>query len=247
MNLPECPADVRKRADTLYLDSFRGFQRDRDRFIICWPGEKELEEKLVIIKQKVPALTLALGDWTGRDYFSVHWTEYNKIVPILDTMLKLGYSFQTQTKGMPSFDPAKDREFTFELLERKVIAQTSQLACDQLYFLISDAHCDDWNYTTSNGKALARRLRDQCLGHCYYTNRTNFYNLDIFKNCDMSTLTSIEEEEPCIVCLDEKADTMAMPCGHVVVCHECSRRLEQTPNSHVCVKCRLPVQHVVYK
>ena len=63
-----------------------------------------------------------------------------------------------------------------------------------------------------------------------------------------------EEEEseesafpPCSICHTEPADTIALPCGHCCVCHQCSRELAkrpQLPDHSVCVQCRKPITAV---
>jgi hypothetical protein len=45
----------------------------------------------------------------------------------------------------------------------------------------------------------------------------------------------------CVVCLDKPADTIALPCEHVVVCHDCSHQLAHSKFSDNCVYCR---QHI---
>jgi hypothetical protein len=52
--------------------------------------------------------------------------------------------------------------------------------------------------------------------------------------------------EPCMICLDTPADTMALPCNHVVVCQKCSTGLRTTPDNKICVQCRRPIDMVVW-
>lgn len=55
-----------------------------------------------------------------------------------------------------------------------------------------------------------------------------------------------DEEILCMVCLSEPPDTIAMPCGHIVVCHTCSDQLAvtNTVNKTRCVQCQRPITHV---
>lgn len=53
-------------------------------------------------------------------------------------------------------------------------------------------------------------------------------------------------EDRCMICLDAKPSTMVMPCGHVVVCAACSKGLAATHDAKICVKCRRPIEEVIY-
>jgi hypothetical protein len=56
-------------------------------------------------------------------------------------------------------------------------------------------------------------------------------------------IADAEEEQPlkCLVCMDRTANTLVEPCGHSVVCKECSQGLESTPNKTLCIMCRTPI------
>ena len=82
---------------------------------------------------------------------------------------------------MPFFDAKKDKEFSIVALERKVITQVSELREFRLINMINDAHLESWNYVTEEGKAFAKSLReDPLLSHRYDTERTNFYEWELF-------------------------------------------------------------------
>jgi len=55
-----------------------------------------------------------------------------------------------------------------------------------------------------------------------------------------------EDEVLCMVCLSEPPDTIAQPCGHIVVCHSCSDQLAatETVNKKRCIQCQRPITHV---
>jgi len=53
-----------------------------------------------------------------------------------------------------------------------------------------------------------------------------------------------ERADECVVCQDAPPDTLVIPCNHVVVCHDCSDALAGTPNAHVCVVCRQPIEGI---
>lgn len=50
----------------------------------------------------------------------------------------------------------------------------------------------------------------------------------------------------CMICLDAEASTTVAPCGHSVVCDQCSRRLRETNDNAICTQCRCPITHVFY-
>ena len=49
----------------------------------------------------------------------------------------------------------------------------------------------------------------------------------------------------CCVCEERVADTMVLPCEHVVVCRQCSAGLQNTPDRSVCIQCRQPISAVL--
>ena len=65
------------------------------------------------------------------------------------------------------------------------------------------------------------------------------------ENESIST-TDLEEEE-CMICLDAKPTTTVIPCGHRVVCDDCSVKLKETPDNQICTQCRCEITHVFYK
>ena len=114
---------------------------------------------------------------------------------------------------------------------------------------------DIWNWKTEEGKAYCLRLRQVlCLG--IEKPEENYWNWPIFKNCDLNTLLdSIAEPEPevdiesdttCLICMKNQPNTRVLPCDHCVVCRECSIELEKTNDHHTCVKCRKPINEVIY-
>jgi hypothetical protein len=56
----------------------------------------------------------------------------------------------------------------------------------------------------------------------------------------------VPDEENCMVCLSVTPNTKALPCEHVVVCEECSRNLSRTADHKTCVRCRKPIERVMY-
>lgn len=53
-----------------------------------------------------------------------------------------------------------------------------------------------------------------------------------------------ERAEECVVRHDAPPDTLVVPCNHVVACHNRSDALVGTPNAHMCVVCRQPIEGI---
>ncbi len=70
------------------------------------------------------------------------------------------------------------------------------------------------------------------------------------KEVDVDNRSSFREAEKedniCMICLDNKADTMVLPCNHIVVCKVCSNNLQKTPDNKICVQCRRPISEVMW-
>lgn len=178
-----CPDEVARRAAVLYHNGISGFQGPpdghRECFVLCWPHPDDARhfetEVLPRVRTATGTVSLTLDDWIGRDYLRLHWTEYAKRFVVLSALLSEGVAFQTQTKGMPSFEPKRDGTvFSQELLEKRVLAQTIELKQLGFYGLLDDAYCEEWNWTTEEGRAAAREFREWKAGR-YDVTRENFY------------------------------------------------------------------------
>lgn len=67
------------------------------------------------------------------------------------------------------------------------------------------------------------------------------------KAATQSKVARVEESILCCVCEDAEANTIAVPCGHRVVCRQCSVKLNKDgDNSTRCVVCRQTITHVGY-
>lgn len=183
-SLASCPADVKQRGLILHSNGFSGFQAPdgpgKDCFGVCMFCDDSVMTDLEVIKKETGSHTLRNDDWIGRDYLVVHWSEHSRIPLILNALLKRGHSFQSMTKGLPSFDAEEDKEFNQAALEKKVMTQAKQLLSYRLVDLIDHALCEPWNYTTEEGKAFSKTLREDPLMWRYDTERTNFYEWTIF-------------------------------------------------------------------
>lgn len=61
----------------------------------------------------------------------------------------------------------------------------------------------------------------------------------------LRSVTRAKSSDTCMVCMVEKPDTVVVPCGHRVVCHGCSTRLETDPtNRSLCILCRQQITDV---
>ena len=56
----------------------------------------------------------------------------------------------------------------------------------------------------------------------------------------------VAEQDKCIVCLDRRANTLFMPCGHNIVCRSCLTEIEKTANRNTCIMCRAPIEEKLY-
>lgn len=57
------------------------------------------------------------------------------------------------------------------------------------------------------------------------------------------------EDDPdglCMICMENVADTLAVPCMHRVVCTACSLQLRDTADRAVCCRCRTPIEAISY-
>ena len=268
----ECPEDLKKRAQILYYNGFSGFQAPGegtigDKFVICWCDDLS-DDQVNRIKELSGSETLSYGDYLGYSYLTVRWDEHNRIVNIFNAMLELGHWFRTKNNGEASFNPNKDREFTYDVMERNMIAKIKEQIGwhpDFIHgdFLIKECHLNIWNYRTDEGRAFCNYLRERrFLPPADYNHEDNYFNWPIFQNYDPETLLSIdpskkiklddEDEEKndnddnvCMICLDREPNTMVLPCEDCVVCKECSTGLKNTNDHHTCVKCRRPITDIL--
>ena len=65
------------------------------------------------------------------------------------------------------------------------------------------------------------------------------------KKEDEEIVKEEEEEFVCMICQELPPTTMVMPCRHVVVCENCSKKLKDTNDKHTCVRCRTEIEAVI--
>jgi predicted 3-demethylubiquinone-9 3-methyltransferase (glyoxalase superfamily) len=49
----------------------------------------------------------------------------------------------------------------------------------------------------------------------------------------------------CVICLEKRANTLVLPCEHVVVCSKCAPGLVKTADASTCVQCRQKIESIV--
>ena len=260
MALSPCPKDLQRVASLLFHNGF-GFQSpdtglDKDCFVICKFVKYFSASDLEVIKAKSGSSTVHLIDWIGYNFLQVHWTEYNLIPEILTAFLNLDYGFETMNKFKAPFHLSNAGEFTFELMEIKGINGARRLL-DEFNYPVDNLHpslLDIWNYKTPEGVEFCKYARQKGgLDPPSYESPENYYNWAPFTGFDLEKYKwfplvrpsakvadpiVIEAAEECMICLDKTADTIVSPCGHCVVCKECSIGLRDTNDKNTCVRCR---------
>ncbi len=267
-----------KRAAILHHNAF-GFQPPdqgvRDEFVIASISEIG-NNQIKKINEMADTKTVKEIDWVGRYFIGVHWTEYNKIETIFNVMLKLGMIFITWNKLSAKFNPVVDKIYTRQFEELKAIEHIKKFLEDFRHDfygaydlnLINDAWLNIWNWKTDQGKEFCTLCNKKLFKPPpNMDHKDNYFNWDIFKNCDFSTLLNIDskdkqeskneedkikKEEPeeeddekyCLICMANEPDTTVFPCGHHIVCKICSVKLRETHDAKICVKCRRQITSI---
>ncbi len=188
-----CPNNVKIRASILCRNGF-GFQGPGegidDMFVPC-KCKYLSDDQLKRLKKMSGATTVKCGDWIGNEYISVHWTEYDKIPDVLTSLLQMGISFTTMTALKVQFNANKHKKYTPEIeeLEAMKMYDTKYNADYKIFDLFAEQMFDIWNWKTNSGKEFCQRLRSltKKIKHDLNDER-NYYNWELFKNCDLSTL-----------------------------------------------------------
>lgn len=268
IELEKCPNDVRRRSSILYTNGF-GFEPPMysENFVIAQLPDGISSTNLDTIKNTSGSKTLTVLDFLGGCFLAIDWSEYNFIYTVLTCVLQCNCKFSTWGKINVDFCPTIDEKVTREIIEKKFIKQIedvekryqhnyskSNFAINKCYHAVSH----QWNWTTYEGKELCKKIRkargksDIC-----YSDKWNYYKWDIFKNCDVTTLqtiiqTQIEpsletttEIQECIICFENTADTMVLPCMHAIVCRKCSSKLNNTDNAKRCILCRQEITSIL--
>lgn len=190
-SLPNCPPDVIFRAQVSYENGF-GFQGplggDSQEYYLCiingilnedaearkysrWSkGEPDVDD-MDALRLASGSKTLRLGDFIGKVFLAIHWTEHELIPAVLTKFVELGFNFQLQIKTLPGYGPTYgDTEFTLELLEKALERNARNIiAINYLRYMVLHPHenhgfenyFDPWNWKTVKGKDFCKWLRTQ--------------------------------------------------------------------------------------
>jgi hypothetical protein len=266
----ECPENFARVAQLLEYNSLMGSQffQSSKKFAPC------LCENAIEICPRIRFIsgchTLEADDFIGHEYFTIPWYDYEKIPTLYNTLISERIPFTINYNHpfhgyYPDYD---DPSFVYtpENMEKKFINSLERS-------LYSTDHCDryvaeyeikrnsnifdPWNYLTPEGKAFCERI---CVKYSHplkpMDHPDNYKNWSWYRPLESiihdaltvksQTLQFVPDEENCMICLSVTPNTRALPCGHVVVCEECSRNLSRTADHKTCVRCRQPIERVMY-
>lgn len=262
----ECPKDLQTRAGILHINGLFGFQPPyvgtiRPEFLFCfcrYLAEREITQ----LRELSGSKTLYSDSCYAGPHLKIGWSEYDKIPAVFKGLLTMGISFATQAGASVSFEPGET--YSQEAIERKHITsiKNSMKYDPTLAYLRNENELDVWNWKTAEGKEFCRFMRrtKRLPEQNEKTDNRNYLLWPIFQNYDPATLLTIEtplppltivitdseeEDNTCMICLDHPPDTMVLPCEHVVVCHDCSVRLQHTNDAKICVQCRRPITAIL--
>jgi hypothetical protein len=209
--------------------------------------------------------TLDADDFIGHEYLTVAWYEYNQIPALYNALIDAHISFTIKyNHAFHGYDETRQQPFTYtpENMERQFVAGMDQLLASDRYVAEyelqrNDRIYDPWNYLTPEGIDFCQRMcRRQSkplkpMDHEENYTRWPWYRplsdliADVFVP-DETPNTFVPDEAECMICYSARPNTKVMPCGHVVVCDQCSHALVGTADHHTCVRCRRPIERVIY-
>ena len=273
------------------------------------------------LRTHTTSTTVAADSWIGREYIAIHYTEWEKIPEVLNTVSGLGISYRIISKYSSSVNIyfPSNSNFSLAELERRFV-EGIKSNVEQLASCLPDKdinsiyretiqYQDDFcpllqisNWSTPVGRDFCRHLLQ--LLNISFDFETSSYNPFFMKQyhayCQKYNILHCgiwsgyvplnindqplalspqpalasqlvqqppqsaqappqaaqaaqapqqappaeEEEEKCMVCLENSANTIVFPCGHNVACKTCSDQLEKTPNENKCIKCRQTITEV---
>lgn len=114
---------------------------------------------------------------------------------------------------------------------------------EPLVNIIEDRHCLPWDGKDNAVMEDMEKEDDMKEDmEVYSSNNVVVENNDVKDGMEVSNNVVVEdmeeEDNECIICFSNKANTIVLPCQHVVVCSECSQGLKNTPDKKQCVRCR---------
>jgi len=211
--------------------------------------------------------TVSPLNFLGRSFLTIHHHEWEKIPQVFQAVLD-----DAEKTWLRPFIPVGKLEYTFKHGERFswtelehrfvtwIEAECSDEKTFQVMYRITGqpkAWLRPWNWHTVRGQQFARKLQrlvgDMSPKVEHSRHRIPWFREacsehNILHGCTWSSYEAggYNPFPPiCVVCLESPVDTLVLPCMHSVVCKTCSEKLANTPDAHVCVRCRKPLTEVM--
>ncbi|MBL4665489.1 MAG: RING-HC finger protein [Nitrospinaceae bacterium] len=228
----------------------------------------------VSIREGADCTSVQRGNWLGREYLEVHWSEWDRIPIVLQWLLDHHVNIQWRPNFQAYF-PAGSR-FSWDEAERRWVESNDHDTTLKDMWLLKLVHrtaLEPYNWHTEIGRQWCSRARtrlnlspvsDHTQDNRFTWNGYNIaaaesgvYHFGGWSNADVSRCatpkkvleTKVAPDMPtqtmCVVCLETAGDTLVLDCGHVSVCRACSLKLKDTPDAKVCVQCRQPIVEVL--
>ena len=237
----EMPKRLKDQAMTKYLNGFGpqspGLGSRGQTYVLCF-CERMSAEQVATVKALSGSQTLDHDDFLARPFLQVHWSEFHLAEQILTAVLGVGVSFKFQAKYQTWFDHREHHVFTWAILEQTMIASLREWMKrdygEEMILEDGDRYnvLDAWNWKSAAGKAFCEELRAK-------------KGLPPSDEANDNDDQQMDGGEECMICMDNKANTLVVPCGHSVVCAVCSEKLKDTPDRLTCVRCRSPIEEVL--
>lgn len=223
------------------------------------------------IRPKYTNQQVWMTDFLGHDFLTVSVDMFQRIPEIINDCLNFGYKVLTHTCVKTIFKPGMvfdQRNVELELIHAveenyRIIAEIPRIRDTWSYLkqiLKLGPLKREFNWTTSEGKAFCRKLRQnlrckrpvtKCFNHFekyrHVCERFGVF-LDRLEEEEKTKKLKVsqEEEEDCLICMERPASTLVFPCECKVVCEACSEKLKTTPDVKTCARCRREINMVVY-
>ena len=200
----------------------------------------------------------------GGDYVAISYKHRKRIPELVNSTLALGLCIKLQTKLAPFYKQGD--KFSLETSEKLFLEANEgsfmkyPTMFEREVWIYGDARL----WYTKEGRAFAEKVCSLHPNTAKEANEPHYWlpteyddpSIDFpmgvvsfvektFSDVINDAILKDRKEERCMICLDAEPDTMAMPCGHVVVCLTCSEKLRTTPDNRICVKCRCPITSVI--
>lgn len=137
-----------------------------------------------------------------------------------------------------------DEEWCRRCASRETCVHKREYAYCRLFCSSSPCYNHESSWLTDEGRAFVRWIRAS-LGKSDEAVSSD----EEYEERAPAPILIIEEKEDwrdeCIICMDAKANTIVLPCGHTVVCSACSVKLRDTNDARTCVRCRRPITSIL--